>query len=188
MIRSRIGVRDNFGDRLRSSRQRLRQRGQKLTQADLAKAVGVERNTVSRWENGSMLPKDPAVIASLAEVLDVTADWLIAGERAVGAGSGAVGGGATKLLEGSSGQYADRATGELPARLRGMLVAYLDRLREGGCPAAQVSGAESLLLAGARNRVSSTAFEDRSEDQVCADIDAAWDLVVRILRRDGIRL
>ncbi len=91
-----------FGDRVRSSRQRLRRDGQKLTQGDLAKAVGVERNTVSRWENGSMLPKDPAVIASLAEVLDVTADWLIAGERAVGAGSGAVGGGATKLLEGSS--------------------------------------------------------------------------------------
>src|SRR5665213_3028355 len=82
MIRSRIGVRDTFGDRLRSSRQRLRPGGRKFTQGDLAKAVGVERNTVSRWENGGMLPKDPAVIASLADVLGVTADWLIGGYRA----------------------------------------------------------------------------------------------------------
>ncbi len=73
-------MRDTFGDRLRSSRQRLRPGGRKFTQSDLAKAVGVERNTVSRWENGGMLPKDPAVIGSLADVLGVTADWLIGGD------------------------------------------------------------------------------------------------------------
>ncbi len=188
MIRSRIGARDTFGDRLRASRQRLRLAGRKFTQADLAKAVGVERNTVSRWENGGMLPKDPAVIASLAGVLGITADWLIAGDRPVAGSNRLHEASVDRSGAGESGQYSDAATGKLPMRARAMIVGYLDRLRDRGCTAAQLSGAESLLLAGARNRVSSRALEDRSEEQVYADIDAAWDLVVRILRRDGIRL
>lgn len=179
MIRSRIGGLDTFGDRLRSSRQRLRRDGEKLTQGDLARAVGVERNTVSRWENGGMLPKDPAVIASLAGVLDVTADWLIAGDRP--------GTPARELHEGSQGQYLDPATEELPARARTVAVGYLDRLRNSGCTSGQIRGAESLLLAGARNRVSSRRVEERDDDEVCADVDAAWDMVVQILRREGVR-
>lgn len=179
MIRSRITGRESFGDRLRSSRQRLRTDARKLTQGDLARAVGVERNTVSRWENGGMLPKDPAVIASLAEILEVTADWLIAGTR-----DGAP---PKELHEGFLGQYLDPATAELPVRARAVAVRYLDRLRQCGCSEGQLRGAESLLLAGARNRVSSTRLDERDEGQVCADVDAAWDLVVHILRGEGIR-
>ncbi|HEY8308946.1 MAG TPA: helix-turn-helix transcriptional regulator, partial [Gemmatimonadaceae bacterium] len=124
MIRSRIGGRESFGDRLRSSRQQLARKGRKLTQGDLARAVGVERNTVSRWENGGMLPKDPAVIASLAEVLEVTADWLIGGNRP--------GIASTELHEGATGQYLDPAIEELPARARAVAVGYIDRLRAAG--------------------------------------------------------
>ncbi len=179
MIRSRISGRESFGDRLRSSRQRQRRNGQKLTQGDLARAVGVERNTVSRWENGGMLPKDPAVIASLAGVLDVTADWLIVGDRAGIAPS--------ELHEGSGGQYPDPATAELPARARALAVGYLERLRASGCSEAQLQAAQSLMLVAARNRVSSRRLEERAESEVCADVDAAWDLVVQILRREEIR-
>ena len=179
MIRSRIGTRDTFGDRLRSARQQLRRDGQKLTQGDLASAVGVERNTVSRWENGGMLPKDPSVIASLARVLEVTADWLIAGDRAAAT--------PRQLHEGVPGQYMDPALAELPARARTIAAGYLDRLRASGCSDSQLRGAESLLLAGARNRVASTRVEERDDNEVCADVDAAWDLVVGILRREGIR-
>jgi transcriptional regulator with XRE-family HTH domain len=183
MIRSRIGVRDSFGDRVRSSRLRLRPGGRKLTQGDLAKAVGVERNTVSRWENGGMLPKDPGVIGALAGALQVTADWLIGGDRvAAFTGEG-------KLKEGAvAGKYADPATGKLPARAMAVVVAYLDRMRERECTQDQIDNAESILLAGARNRVSSVALADRTDDQISSDIDAAWDLVVHILRRDGVRL
>jgi transcriptional regulator with XRE-family HTH domain len=183
MIRSRIDGRESFGDRLRLSRGRMRAGGQKLTQAGLARAVGVERNTVSRWENGGMLPKDPAVIASLARVLDVTADWLISGAPPEARELPA-----TKLHEGTRGQYVDPAIAELPARARTLAAAYLDRLRGAGCSPVQLGGAASLLLAGARNRVAAKPLEKRDDDQVCADVDAAWDLVVHILRRDGIRL
>lgn len=180
MIRSRIIRRESLGDRLRSARQRAQAGGRKLTQTDLAKAVGVERNTVSRWENGGMVPKDPAIIASLAKLLDVTVDWLITGA--------AVKTPAMEVRDGAPRKYLDAATAELPARARAAAVAYLDRLRERGCSPEQCRGAESLLLAGARNRVSSKALEERDDDQVRADVDAAWDLVVQILRREGIRL
>ena len=183
MIRSRIEGRESFGDRVRASRERLRRGGRRLTQGDLARAVGVERNTVSRWENGSMLPRDPAVIASLAGVLEVTADWLITGDTASGPADTVAG----KIHEGPAGQYSDPATADLPATVRSVAVGYLNRLRGSGCSPGQVSGAEELLLAGARNRVSSRRLEDRDDATICADVDASWDLVVRILRREGIR-
>src|SRR5580698_10194568 len=70
----------SFGDRVRISRERMRTPdGRRWTQGDLAKALDVKRNTVSRWENGGMLPKDPAIIAALTRVLHVSADWLLAG-------------------------------------------------------------------------------------------------------------
>lgn len=168
---------------MRLSRERLRAGGKRLTQAGLARAVGVERNTVSRWENGGMLPKDPAVIASLARVLEVTADWLISGtppEASVLP--------AGELHEGAAGRYVDPAIAELPARARAVATGYLDRLREADCTPAQLRGAASLLLAGARNRVAAKPLAERDDEHVCADIDAAWDLVVHILRREGIRL
>ena len=126
-----------------------------------------------------MLPKDPTVIASLAGVLAVTADWLIAGDRPRPS--------SRALHEGARGKYLDPATSDLPSGARAVAGDYLGRLRQCGCSEGQLRGAEALLLAGARNRTSSTRFEERSDADVCADVDAAWDLVVQILRREGIR-
>ena len=39
-----------------------------MTQGDLAQIVGVERNTVSRWENSGVPPKDLAVVAKLGDL------------------------------------------------------------------------------------------------------------------------
>jgi transcriptional regulator with XRE-family HTH domain len=179
MILRRISGRESFGDRLRLARERLRRQGRKLTQADLAAAVGVERNTVSRWENGGMLPKDPATIAALATALDVSVDWLITGSSLAQP--------PRKLREATTERYADPAVAELPPRARDLALAYLDRLRERGCSTEQLRGAETLLLAGARNRLATQPLEERDDGQICSDLDAAWDLVVRILRREGIR-
>jgi transcriptional regulator with XRE-family HTH domain len=210
MIRSRIGVRSTFGDRLRWARQRLRAKGRRLTQEELARAVGVERNTVSRWENGGMLPKDPAVIGALAAVLDVTADWLIGGEPADDPAhdpaddpaeaapepapesarkAGQQSSSARQVRETASGPESPSAEAAgLPGPARRVVRGYLDRMRQSDCVAHQIDGAESILIAGARNRVSSIAFRDRTDEHIAADIDAAWDLVVRILRREGVRL
>ena len=107
MIRSRIGRRVSLGDRVKSARQGLRVRGRKVTQGDLAKAVGVDRNTVSRWENGAMVPSDPTVLASLAAALEVSVEWLISGDpgdRGVARTSNA------ELHESAGRRYLDPAT------------------------------------------------------------------------------
>lgn len=47
-------------DNLRATRQRLR-----LTQAELAEYLGVARNTVTRWEAGTLRLARPQMIAAL---------------------------------------------------------------------------------------------------------------------------
>jgi transcriptional regulator with XRE-family HTH domain len=187
MIRSRIGRRVSLGDRVKSARQGLRVRGRKVTQGDLAKAVGVDRNTVSRWENGAMVPSDPTVLASLAAALEVSVEWLISGDPGDPGDRGLARTSNAELHESAGRRYLDPATAALPARARSIALGYLDRLRDCGCTQEQRRGAESLLLAGARNAVATIPLDDRDDADVCADVDAAWDVVVRILRREGKR-
>ena len=166
---------------MKKAREGLRVAGEKVTQDDLARAVGVKRNTVTRWENGAMVPSDPATLASLAEALEVSVEWLISGDDIDAPAD------SSELHEGSGRRYLDPATAELPEPARTVALDYLDRLRACGCTQIQRRGAESLLLAGARNTVSATPFDERDGDDVRDDVDAAWDVIVRVLRRDGKR-
>lgn len=50
-----------------------------ITQEDLADQVGVSRQTVSKWEGNLALP-DTASIARLADIFDVSTDYLIRDE------------------------------------------------------------------------------------------------------------
>ncbi len=182
-----LGGVDSFGERVRLSRQRLRtSSGGRWTQGDLAAAVGVERNTVSRWENGGILPKDPAVLAALARTLRVTTDWLLDGFTPAPGGSGAA---SPALKEKTEKPYRpdSAALAALPTEAADVVRGYLDRLSSAGCSAAQIGGAESVLLAGAINSVARRAFRERTGAQVLADVDAAWDFVTQVLRREGIR-
>lgn len=174
----------SFGDRVREARQRLRtETGRRWTQGDLAAAVGVERNTVSRWENGGVRPKDPDLLARVARTLRVSTDWLIG--TAAPPGPADAGAATSHVREGAARD--GRSPGALPARAAALVADYLGRLDRAGCSREQVAGAESLLVAAARNAVSTTPAVERDERDVIADVDAAWDLVVRILRRDGVR-
>ncbi len=70
------GRRNICGDRIREARQRAR-----LSQSDLCLAlqlagVTVERDVISRIENGSRFVADFEVVA-VAEILDVSVDWLL---------------------------------------------------------------------------------------------------------------
>lgn len=70
------GRRNICGDRIREARQRAR-----LSQSDLCCAlqlagVTVERDVISRIENGSRFVADFEVVA-VAEILDVSVDWLL---------------------------------------------------------------------------------------------------------------
>ncbi len=178
-IKSRVEKQLTLGDRMKAAREELRIGGRRLTQEGLAKAVGVDRNTVSRWENGGMVPSDPEMLTALSGALRVSVDWLISGDPDAPRPG--------ELHEGTTRRYKGPVTAGLPAAARSLAMGYLDRLRECGCSQAQRRGAEALLLAGARNKVSSTPFGKRSDADVSADVDASWDLVLRILRREGIR-
>lgn len=70
------GRRNICGDRIREARQRAW-----LSQSDLCRAlqlagVTVERDVISRIENGSRFVADFEVVA-VAEILDVSVDWLL---------------------------------------------------------------------------------------------------------------
>ena len=77
-----MGV-EGFGGRLGDAR---RAKGQRLRRdykaAELARDAGVTSATVSRWENGEVVP-DAELIAKLAKILDVSPGWLAFGETAL---------------------------------------------------------------------------------------------------------
>lgn len=51
-----------------------------LSQEELASKLGVSRQAVSKWETGESIP-DMNNLAALAEIFDVSLDWLIKGDE-----------------------------------------------------------------------------------------------------------
>jgi transcriptional regulator with XRE-family HTH domain len=64
----------DFSERLKSLRKR-----KKLTQADLAKHLGIDNTTISKWEKGIYEP-NIETLKELANFFGVSADWLLGGE------------------------------------------------------------------------------------------------------------
>ncbi len=64
----------NFGKRLRRLR---KERG--LTQDDIAAAIGVSRQIISRWERNEAVPK-AGNLTALADTLGISADYLLHGK------------------------------------------------------------------------------------------------------------
>lgn len=63
------------------SRIAARRREQGLTQRQLALAMSVSPQAVSKWEHGAAFP-DPVFLDELAETLDLTLDELLVGSDA----------------------------------------------------------------------------------------------------------
>ncbi|THB69714.1 MAG: XRE family transcriptional regulator [Gammaproteobacteria bacterium] len=66
---------NNFADRLKQLRKQ-----QGLSQSQLGDLVGVHYNHIGRYERGTSLPSAD-VLSKLADVLDVSSDYLYEGER-----------------------------------------------------------------------------------------------------------
>lgn len=62
----------SFGDKVRKLRGE-----NKLTQSDLASKLGVSTRTIYNYEKGKLFPKDIKVIKGLAEIFNVTTDYLM---------------------------------------------------------------------------------------------------------------
>jgi transcriptional regulator with XRE-family HTH domain len=183
-----------FADRLRMARERIRTpSGGRLTQGDLATAVGVERNTVSRWENSGVRPKDPHVIRRLAEVLNVPMEYLFPSEGNGGTAAaedplGALLYGRSPVVDNPPRHpYTtnDALMQRLPPKAYELIHGYMVRVEAAGGSQVQTDEAASLLLRAASTPLRSKLPSERSIDDVVADIDSAWTFVVAVLRREG---
>ena len=58
----------------------------KLTQEELASAVGKTRNSVAQWESGVSHPR-PNTLGEIAKALNVSTDWLLTGIQSNGSGT-----------------------------------------------------------------------------------------------------
>lgn len=63
-----------IGERIRELRKR-----KKMTQADVARKVGVSSPTITQWENNQTAPKGDNLL-KVSQVLGCTPDWLISGK------------------------------------------------------------------------------------------------------------
>jgi hypothetical protein len=130
-----------------------------------------------------MLPKDPTVIAVLTRVLHVSADWLLAGFDKT---SVPMADGVQDQPDIPYGNDTLRAE-SLPAPAADVVLRYLDRLVSLGCTGQQLKEAERILVSGAGNRLARRPFSQREIKDIIMDIDAAWDFVAWVLRRQGMR-
>jgi transcriptional regulator with XRE-family HTH domain len=199
-----------FGDRVREARQRVRTPGgARLTQGDLAIAVGVERNTVSRWENSGVRPKDPHVVRRLAAALRVPMEWLFeddgadvpeswtGSEREV-RGSAAVREGMAPrspsmalsltpygTLYPAPGASADALGQRISPMAYAVIHDYLARLEQAGVTPDDAAEAGRLLVHSACHRLRPGDPRTRAIDVVLADIEAMWSFVTSVLRAEG---
>lgn len=67
---------ETLGERIIKLRKEL-----KITQKDIATAAGVNQSTIGRIENGKLLPTSDIIII-MANMLNVTCDYLLSGENA----------------------------------------------------------------------------------------------------------
>ena len=195
-----------FGDRVREARQRVRTPGgARLTQGDLAIAVGVERNTVSRWENSGVRPKDPHVVRRLAAALRVPMEWLFeddgadvpeswAGSEREVRGTAAVREGVPPRAQPQSpyggsypapGASADALGQRISPMAYAVIHDYLARLEQAGMTPDDAAEAGRLLVHSACNRLRPGDPRTRAIDVVLADIEAMWSFVTTVLRAEG---
>lgn len=62
----------SFGDKIRSLREE-----NKYTQSDLASKLGISTRTLYNYEKGKLFPKDIKVVKGLAEIFNVSTDYLM---------------------------------------------------------------------------------------------------------------
>lgn len=133
-----------------AKRLRARREGRGLKQADVARALQVSAQAVSKWERGENAP-DIAQLAPLARLLDVSLDWLLGAtdeERDVFE--------ATVFVSGTSG-YAAKAQATEPRELAAWVNALFYRLtetalRSDGVPVKQTGDGLLCFFSGPRHR------------------------------------
>lgn len=128
--------------------------------------------TMSEWERGASRVPAAALVKLLA-LYGATIDDLPGGRQKPSRVSENV----------SRGTY-----GRLPPRSYAIVHGYLEQMRKEGCSDEQIDEAERLMVQGAFNKINKRDPRERSEEDLITDIDAAWDFIRSVLRKEGKRL
>lgn len=145
-----------------------------LTQAEVARQLGVHPMSVSSWERGVMTPEESR-LARLAELYGVPPASLRYGGDVP-----------AKPAAEHPGSASLRA--RLPMNAYGVVIEYLRLMEDAGASQAQIDEAERVMIDGAYNKLNKRDFRERSEADIITDIRAAWDFIAHVLRRQGIPL
>lgn len=160
---------NELGDRLRAAR-----RAANLTQADVARQLGVHVMSVSQWERGVNTPEE-ARLAKLAELYGAEPASLRYGAAHVGR---------DRTVYTPNPALRRR----LPPRAYSRVLEYVHRLEAAGASEEQIDEAERLMIDGAFNKLNKRDVRERSEDELITDIDAAWEFIAFVLRKEGFPL
>lgn len=167
---------DSFGHRLAAARRR-----KGLEQGQLAEMIGVHPKTISRWERDKQ-PAELENVEQLAKVLDVRMEWLRSGSGEPQA---------SVVSEERVFYQTARPTSpldRLPSRAASVVRRYMEMMSVAGATNEQLDTAMRLMVDAAFNKINTRDVRSRSEEELVTDIDAAWDWIRTILRREGKRL
>ena len=159
----------DFPQRLKAAR-----RAAGLTQADVAKELGVHVMSVSGWERGLTVPEEPR-LARLAELFGTDPASLRYGAAVTPADH-----------PGTVPQLALRR--RLPTRAYDVVLGHIHAMEAAGCSQAQIDEAERVMVDGAYNKLNKRDFRERSDDDIVTDIEAAWEFISFVLRKAGAPL
>lgn len=128
--------------------------------------------TLSEWERG--VRRVPAeAMTRLTALYGLRIDDLVPSS-----------GSASRVSENvSRGTY-----GRLPPPVYEVVHGYLAQMEKAGCEPAQIDEANRLMVEAAFNKINKRDPRERAVEDLITDIDAAWDFVRSVLRREGKRL
>jgi hypothetical protein len=95
---------------------------------------------------------------------------------------------ATRVVDNEFGGDPTSARRRLSPRVYEVVHGYLERMQAAGCAPEQVDEAERVMVESSYSKLNARDPRERSEDEQIMDIDAAWDFIREVLRRQGIRV
>ena len=158
-----MNINELIGERVRAGREKLR-----LKQNDLANALQISPQAVSKWERGEHAP-DIAVLVPLARLLDISTDFLLGGEmQSTDVFE------ATVFISGSAG-YTAKAQG-MPAKdLAALTNGYLYQITEAalrfdGVPVKYMGDGFLCFFSGVRHQQRSVQAAIRAKTMTDANL------------------
>lgn len=165
-----------------------------LTRDEAARLLRTSRSTLYRAMAGraELTVAQLHALAALLEVdaMDLMATYAntrpVAMPTATG-DSATSGPGAQNARAGDGVTLNPALSRRLPPRAYEVVLGYLQRMEAVGASPEQIDEAERLMVEGAYNKLHTRDARERTEDELIVDIDAAWDFITSVLRREGKR-